>query len=85
VAILIKDDQADALVRRLAARTGETITEAVKTAVAERLKRLPLTDREVAGRRRRLDALLAKADAMPTVDRRTPDEIIGYNEQGHFD
>jgi antitoxin VapB len=85
VAVLIKDDEADRLVRELAARTGETITEAVKTAVAERLKRLPLTAREIAARRRRLDSVLAKADALPNVDRRSPDAILGFNDQGHFD
>jgi antitoxin VapB len=85
MAILIKDHEADQLIRTLAERTGESITDAVKQAVRERLERVPLTEDEVAVRRRKIDALVAKANAMPTVDDRTPDEIVGYNERGHFD
>ena len=46
---------------------------------------MPLSDEEVAERKRKLKELLAKFDAMPTVDNRTADEIIGYNEFGIFD
>jgi antitoxin VapB len=83
--ILIKDREADQLIRTLAERTGESITDAVKQAVRERLERVPLTEDEVAARARKIDALVAKANALPTVDNRTADEIIGYNERGHFD
>ena len=85
MSILIRDKEADRLIRDLAERTGETITEAVKKAVAERLDRTPISEREIADRKLRLKAILAKFDAMPTVDDRTPDEIIGYNEHGLFD
>jgi hypothetical protein len=44
-----------------------------------------LTEDEITARKRKLAELYAKWDAMPTVDDRTPDEIIGYNEFGHFD
>ena len=83
--VLIKDKEADKLIRQLARRTGESITDAVKEAVRERLKRMPLSETEIAARKRRLASLLAKADAMPTVDHRSADEIIGYNEHGLFD
>jgi len=83
--IIIKDKTADRLIRELADRTGESITVAVKKAVAEKLEKVPFSEREVAARKRRVQALLAKLDAMPTADHRTPDEIIGYNERGHFD
>lgn len=85
MAILIKDREADQLIRRLAERTGESITDAVKHAVRERLKRVPLTEEEIAARKRKLARLIAKAKALPTLDDRTADEIIGYNELGHFD
>jgi len=85
MAILIKDQEADQLIRTLAERTGESITDAVKQAVRERLKHVPLSEDEIAARKRKLAALVARAKAMPTLDDRTPDEIIGYNELGHFD
>jgi antitoxin VapB len=85
MAILIKDREADQMIRTLADRTGESITDAVKTAVRDRLQKLPPSEEEIAERKRKLDALVARAKAMPTLDDRTPDEIIGYNEFGHFD
>jgi antitoxin VapB len=85
VAILIKDQEADQLIRQLSERTGESITDAVKEAVRERLRGLPPCEDEIAARRHKLAELIARADAMPTSDDRTPDEIIGYNEFGHFD
>ena len=85
MSVLIKDEEADRMIRELAARTGETITDAVKGAVSEKLVRTPLTEAEIVERRAKLEAVLAKFDAMPTVDHRSADEIIGYNDQGHFD
>ena len=83
--VLIKDEEADRMIRQLAERTGETITDAVKNAVCEKLQRTPLTEREIEERKRRLYELLARFDAMPTVDHRSADEILGFNDQGHFD
>jgi antitoxin VapB len=85
MAILIKDREADEMIRALAQRTGESIMDAVKQAVRERLQKLPPTPAEIAERKHKLEALIARAKAMPTVDDRTPDEIIGYNERGLFD
>jgi antitoxin VapB len=85
MAVLIKDEEADRLIRQLAERTGETITDAVKGAVSEKLARTPLSETEIAERRAKLEAIVAKFDAIPTVDNRSADEIIGYNDKGHFD
>ncbi|MGB6538736.1 MAG: type II toxin-antitoxin system VapB family antitoxin [Xanthobacteraceae bacterium] len=85
MAILIKDREADELIRALAGRTGESITAAVKQAVRDRLKTLPPTDQEIAERKRKIDVIIAKGRKLRTVDDRSPDEIIGYNELGHFD
>jgi antitoxin VapB len=85
MAILIKDREADQLIRTLAERTGESITDAVKHAVRDRLKRVSPTENEIAARRRKLDALVIRGRQLTIVDDRTPDEIVGYNERGHFD
>jgi antitoxin VapB len=85
MAILIKDREADQLIRTLAERTGESITDAVKEAVRQRLQRVPLSEEEIAERKRKVEKLIAKWDTEPVVDNRTPDEIVGYNEFGHFD
>jgi antitoxin VapB len=44
MAVIIKDDEADILIRELAQRTGETITQAVKQSVRERLERVPMCE-----------------------------------------
>ncbi len=81
MALSIKNPEADLLARELAARTGETLTEAVLTALRERLRR-------EQGRLRKpklIDELLAISDrcaALPDFDTRPPEEIIGYDEHG---
>ena len=47
MAILIKNAEADELIRTLAQRTGESITDAVKEAVRERLRQVPLNESEI--------------------------------------
>ena len=86
MAVLIKDEEADHLIRELAQRTGETITDAVKQSVRERLQRVPPSEDEVARRKRRLKELLAYFDSLPRQNEHlTDDEVIGYNDEGHFD
>lgn len=81
MAILIKDPETDRIVRELAARTGETITDAVKTAATERLAKLPRrTDRLDM---EKLERTLAKIRSYPRINEQlTDDEIIGYDENG---
>lgn len=86
MSILIKDPETDRLVRELAERTGESITESVRIAVWERLQRVPLNEDEIAARKRKLAELRAYFDSRPAINEHlTNDEIIGYNEFGHFD
>jgi antitoxin VapB len=81
MALSIKHPEADRLARELAARTGETLTEAVIEALRERLIR-------EQGRSRgprvseQLAAIGRRCAALPVLDQRTPDEILGYDEQG---
>ena len=51
----------------------------------ERAQRAPLTEAEVAARKQKLAELRSQSNAMPTVDDRSAEEIIGYNDLGHFD
>ena len=76
----IKSDEADRLARQLAAETGETLTEAVETALRERLDREHA--RQVASMRTRLERLAADVAALRVADDRTPEEIIGYDDTG---
>jgi antitoxin VapB len=80
MALSIKSDAADRLARKLAAETGETLTEAVETALRERLDREHA--KHAASMRMRLARLAADVAAMRVADNRTPEEIIGYDDAG---
>jgi antitoxin VapB len=83
MALNIKDPETDRLVRELAALTGQPITEAVREAVKDKLK---ATRARRAGSRadrmRLYEEIAARGAALPDLDDRTPDEIIGYDENG---
>jgi antitoxin VapB len=56
------------------------LTEAVETALRERLDREHA--RQVASMRTRLERLAADVAALRVADDRTPEEIIGYDDTG---
>lgn len=80
MALNIKDPETDAIVRRLADLVDEPITVAVRKAVAERLEREERLRDD--GRRRRIRAIVDEIRALPVIDPREPDEILGYDENG---
>ena len=77
----IKDAATERSVRELAALTGETVTTAVRRAAEERLQRVR---RGPAGARLAAEILEIgkRCAALPDLDRRPPDEILGYDEHG---
>lgn len=81
MALNIKDPNADRLARELAEATGESITTAITVAVSERLDRVRgIAPREE--RRRRVLEIARLSASRPVLDDRTPDEILGYDEDG---
>jgi antitoxin VapB len=80
--ISIKAPQADQLARQLTSVTGETITDAVIVSMRERLVR-------EQNKRQNKDALLEEiraigshCAALPTLDTRSDDEIMGWDQNG---
>jgi antitoxin VapB len=82
MALNIKSRETEQVVRNLAKRTGLSITEAVHQAAVEKLHRMD-DDRE--RRRQAVYEIIERAKALPILDTRTEDEILGYNEHGTFD
>jgi antitoxin VapB len=83
MALNIRDPEVHRLAREVAAATGETMTEAVKAALRERLARLRRADE--AERRRRYEAIMEFGRwfrSLPVADPRSPDEILDYDENG---
>jgi antitoxin VapB len=83
LALHIISSEADRLARKLAKQHGETITEAVVTALKERLARTDtrqIRDREK--RKANILKLLEEMDKYPVLDSRSAEEILGYDENG---
>jgi antitoxin VapB len=82
MALSIKDPEADRLARAVARRTGETLTQAVVNALRERLEREQRKDQAVEGLVEDVMEIARHCASLPLLDTRTPDEIMGYDENG---
>lgn len=82
MAISLKDPETDRLAREVAALTGETLTETVRKALAERLDREQRRRRTGKGLAERLDEIAGHCASLPDLDTRSADEIIGYDAFG---
>ena len=77
----LKDPTTRALAEKVARQHGMTLNGAVKAALQEKLDRdaaAASTDERYA----RMMAVVEKFRAAPIKDHRTPDEILGYDENG---
>jgi antitoxin VapB len=76
----IKDPEADRLAREVARLTGETLTGAIVQSLRERLQRV----RRPRGPKlaEELLAIGRRCAALPVKDKRSPEEILGYDENG---
>lgn len=82
MALSIKSREAEAKARELAALTGVTITTAILQAVDEKLERERRRQSTAEGRYRKIMAIARRCAALPLLDTRTEDEILGYDENG---
>ena len=80
MAINIKNAEADRLARELSEITGETITEAVIKSLAERLEREKNKQTTSVPLKEELLSIAKRYQALPTLDNRTEEEILGYND-----
>jgi len=81
MALSIKDPETDRLARALAEATGESITEAIRRALEERLGR---ESERVSYERMRTDVrrVQERIASLPVLDSRSADELLGYDEHG---
>jgi antitoxin VapB len=77
----IKNEATERLAREVASETGESLTEAIQKSLEERLERLKRRHKVhiLTGQ---IEDLLRRVDALPTLDSRPEDEILGYDEDG---
>ena len=77
----LKDPEADRLAREVAKRTGETLTGAIVVALRERLARLKGSPRRPP-LREELREIAKRCAALPTLDERSDEDILGYDDGG---
>lgn len=79
--LYIKNPEAEALARKLARATGESLSEVVRAALVERWRQLrPHPSR--SKRRQEMEAILRRVHALPVLDSRPEEVILGYDENG---
>ena len=81
MAISIRNPKAEELAREVAAESGENLTQAIIHALEERLVRLKgrKTTEDLA---EEIMAISERCSALPQLDDRTPEEILGYDSKG---
>jgi antitoxin VapB len=81
MALNIRHSETERLADEVAKLTGETKTEAVRKALLDRLDRLR-RDRRTRRLADELDEIARRCASLPLRDRRSADEILGYDDHG---
>jgi antitoxin VapB len=87
MALNVKNEETERLARELARRRGQGITEVLTDVLRREVERERRKVRPggKADFHRRIEAIVDEVRKLPILDDRSADEIIGYNEHGHFD
>ncbi|MEO6609048.1 MAG: type II toxin-antitoxin system VapB family antitoxin [Aestuariivirga sp.] len=87
MALSIKNKKVEEKARRLAILTGKPITEALSDSLDLSLLRQSAVQKPTAKEQlwAKVREIQREYAALPDKDNRTADEILGYNEFGHFD
>jgi len=87
MALNIKNAETEKLVRELARRRGQGITQALTDVVRREVERERRKPRRESYEEfsRKIDEIVERYNKLPLLDDRSPDEIIGYNDEGLFD
>ncbi len=77
----MEDRNINKLAKEIAAKTGESASDAIRIALEERLERLSNQQFKTL-QREKLNELLRRMDARPRNTDLTDDQILGYDEHG---
>lgn len=81
MALSIKNPKAEQLAVEVARETGETMTQAVIHALEERLERVRGSRRSPELKETILE-ISRRCATLPDLDKRSPNQILGYNRRG---
>ncbi|MDM8558024.1 type II toxin-antitoxin system VapB family antitoxin [Candidatus Parabeggiatoa sp. HSG14] len=82
MALTINHPDANILVQELISYTDETLTQAVLNALRERIKKEKEKRKGTVSLKDELLQIGKECAALPILDNRTPEEILGYNNNG---
>jgi len=82
MSLTINHPEADKLAHELISYTGETLTQAVLNALRERLKQEKAKRQVPTSLKDELLEIGRACAALPVLDARSPEAILGYNEVG---
>jgi antitoxin VapB len=78
----IKDRETETLVRQLARRQGTGLTETIKEAVRAKISQQSNDHRDDDEWWKAIEEIQRRSRALPIIDPRSPDEILGYDADG---
>ena len=81
MALSIHNPKAEKLARELAAKSGETITQAIVTALEERLVRMQ-GKKEPMDLAEEIMKIAGRCSRIPDKDPRSVEEILNYDQKG---
>jgi antitoxin VapB len=81
MAFSIENNEADLLAPELADLTGESLTQAILNSLRERLERQRILAAQ-GGFYAKIQSIQGDYQSSPSLDDRSPDEILGYDEDG---
>jgi antitoxin VapB len=82
--VSIKSAEAERKLRRVSRLLGKSMTATVIELADNKLREIDAKkDRE--RKLRKVEEIVRRIKALPVLDDRTPDEILGYNKDGLFD
>ena len=81
MAMSIRNPEVERIARDLARKTGETLTAAILIALRERLQRVTVRRRST-GLALTLNTIAKRCAALPILDQRPEDDILGYDARG---
>ncbi len=82
MALRIRNALAENLAREVAKESGETMTQVIIQALEDRLEKLR-GRREPKNLLREIREIGNRCAALPDIDHRSADEILGYNKNGY--
>ncbi|MEK8016164.1 MAG: type II toxin-antitoxin system VapB family antitoxin [Candidatus Parabeggiatoa sp.] len=82
MALTLNHPEANNLVKELISYTGETLTQAVLNALREKIQKEKEKRKHTVSMKEELLQIGKECAALPILDNRTPEEILGYNNNG---